>query len=53
MPIYSDFMVNFMQMLEPLKYGKNEIIYQELDEITEVIFFTTGQFDIGFELNGK
>ena len=31
----------------------NTVIYNELDEITEVIFFTDGQFDLGFEVNGK
>lgn len=29
------------------------VIYKELDEITEVIFFVNGQFDIGFEVNGQ
>ena len=53
MPIYSDFMVSFLRMLEPIHYNKNEIVYSELDEISEVIFFTLGQFDLGFELNGK
>ena len=42
MPIFSNFMVDFMQMLEPIFYNKNDIIYHELDEISEVIFFTNG-----------
>lgn len=51
--MYSDFMVSLMQMMEPRFMLTNTIIFHELDEVTEVLFFKNGSFDLGFELNGK
>jgi hypothetical protein len=38
--------------MEPIYVPEETIILKELDQITEVIFFTNGQFDLGFEVNG-
>lgn len=32
---------------------EDEIILNELDEVTEVIFFTNGKFDLGFDINSR
>ena len=38
-------------MLEPRIQPGNTIIFNELDEVNEVIFFMSGAIDIGFEIN--
>ena len=38
-------------MLEPRKQEKDVIMYNELDEVNEVIFFIKGEYDVGFEIN--
>ena len=52
-PVYQEFITDLVQNMEPRFEYANTIVYTELDEITEVIFFIDGQFDIGFEINGK
>jgi len=42
-----------MQQMEPRFEHANKIILHELDEITEVILFVDGQFDVGFDVNSK
>ena len=49
--VYRNFMMELMYSLEPVKYGKDEIITNELDEVNEIIFFIKGSHDIGYELN--
>ena len=46
-------MLDLMTRLEPRFEEKGETIYEELDEVNEVIMFVRGSFDIGFEVNGK
>lgn len=46
-------MIDLLQCLEPRIYLKNELVVNELEEHSEVIYFTDGQFDIGFEVNGN
>lgn len=48
---YRNFMFDLLQVLEPRVQQRNEIIFQELEEVNEVIFFTSGSIDIGFEIN--
>lgn len=36
---YRNFMFDLLQVLEPRSQPKNEIIFSELDEVNEVIFF--------------
>ena len=40
-----------LQNLECLHEEKYVILYNELDEINEVLFFETGSFEIGYEIN--
>jgi hypothetical protein len=51
--MYSNFMFDLLRVLEPRIQQKNEIIFNELDEVNEVIFFMSGAVDIGFEINRK
>ena len=44
-------MLDIMQALEPRKEPRRTVIYNELDEVNEVLFFSNGTYQIGFELN--
>lgn len=52
-PVYSSFMVSLMKRMEPRFDHARTIVYGELDEVTEVILYLNGKFDIGFEVNSK
>ena len=52
-PVYQDFMVEMMQYMEPRFEEKGKILFQELEEVTDVLLFLDGKYDIGFEVNGK
>lgn len=51
--LYSEMMLDLMQHMEPRSEEKDVTIFDELDEISEVVLFVRGKFDIGFEVNGK
>ena len=40
--IYRDFMMQILQKLEPRLMGKNQMIFEELDDINEIIFVQKG-----------
>ena len=44
-------MMNMLLKLEPLSINKHEIIVDELDEITELIFVSKGTVVVGYEVN--
>lgn len=44
-------MLQLLQYLEPRHEDAGTILFQELDEINEVIFIETGECDIGYEIN--
>lgn len=46
-------MIQMLSSLEPRKEDSETIIINELDEFSEVLFFTKGQVDIGFDINRK
>jgi len=46
-------MITILTSLVPRIEGAGTILLNELDHITEVLFFCKGQVDIGFELNRK
>ena len=46
-------MVEMMQYMEPRFEEKGKILFQELEEVTDVLLFLDGKYDIGFEVNGK
>jgi hypothetical protein len=39
--------------MEPRFEFKGAIVYSELEEVTEVVMFMNGKFDLGFEINEK
>lgn len=45
-------MMELLQSLEPRIEEKNVILFNELEEMNEVLFFTNGVHEIGYELNG-
>ena len=45
-------MMDILQALEPRLEPKNVILFNELEEVNEVLFFITGTHEIGYELNG-
>ena len=51
--MYRDFMTDILTSLEPRREENGTILYTELDDFVEVLFFNKGQVDIGFELNCK
>ena len=51
--VYRDFMVALLRALEPRKVMAGKILFNELDEFTEILYFNKGQVDIGFEINRK
>lgn len=46
-------MIEILMKLEPRKEEKDTIIFYELDDFCEILFFMRGAIDIGFELNRK
>ena len=48
---YRIFMIKIMQHLEPRRELKGTILYDELEEISEVFFLSKGSMDIGYEIN--
>jgi hypothetical protein len=48
---YRNFMVGLLSSLEPRHEHAETIIFDELDEVNEVIFFHRGCVDLGFEIN--
>ena len=50
---YSNFILALMQTLEPRFFKKQEIIFNELDEVGELYFVLEGNFDVGYEINNK
>jgi hypothetical protein len=44
-------MFDLLKCLEPRQGARNEVVFNELDEVNEVIFFMKGAVDIGFEIN--
>ena len=43
--------MEIMYALEPIHTCSNTILFNELEEVDEVLFFTKGIHDIGYELN--
>jgi len=48
---YQNFMIEILKSLEPRIFAPREIIYVELDEVNEILFIESGEYDIGYEVN--
>ena len=44
-------MIRVLKSLEPRIFSANQVIYKELDEVNEILFIETGEYDIGYEVN--
>jgi len=44
-------MISFLRLLVPRHYREGEIIYEELQEISEITFVEKGSYYIGYEIN--
>lgn len=50
---YRQFMTNLLKSLEPRQEDAFTMLFEELDEIREVIFIEKGECDVGYEINKK
>lgn len=49
---YRDLMVQMLNQLEPIRYSRNQIVFEELDEYSEVVFLVdSAKFDVGYSIN--
>lgn len=49
---YRDLMVQMLNQLEPIKYSRHQIVFEELDEYSEVVFLVnSAKFDVGYSIN--
>ena len=46
-------MMSVLQNLEPISKDPNILLYEELDEFTEVLFFMSGSYHVGYSINRK
>ena len=44
-------MIGLLSILEPRREPANLVLFNELEEVNEVIFFIKGDYDVGFEIN--
>ena len=44
-------MVDLLNSLEPRREYANVILFNELDDFTEIMFFNKGIIELGYELN--
>lgn len=49
--VYSDFMMDIMQNLEPISLPKKKFIFDELEEVQLIYFFMKGTYEIGYSIN--
>jgi len=46
-------MRRLLKYIEPRFERKGTLLFEELDEFLEVIFFVTGAYKVGYSINGK
>ena len=46
-------MTQILSKLEPRQEEAEIILYNELDDFSEIYYFNRGQVDVGFEINRK
>lgn len=51
--VYHSFMMSIMRSLEPRQEEAGEVLFKELEAVDEVLFFTKGTYEIGYEFNGE
>jgi hypothetical protein len=48
---YAEFIIRILRALEPKIETEESMLFEELDEINEVIFILDGVIDLGFQIN--
>ena len=48
---YRKFINELIMILEPIQFGKNEILINELEEFNQIYFIRKGHFLVGYEMN--
>ena len=51
--VYCNMIMDLTKRLEPIRYKSNTVLFDELNEFTQVIFPMTGSYKIGFSINKK
>ena len=51
--VYKNFMMDILFSLEPRIELANKILFDELEEMNEVLFIDNGVFEIGYDFNGE
>ena len=51
--MYMDFMLMLFRNLSPIRCPKGTLLYNQLEEISEVVFIEQGNIDVGFSVNNK
>jgi len=46
-------MMEILRSLEPIEENENYYLLQELEEVNQVLFFNSGTYEIGYDLNGE
>ena len=50
---YQDFMISIIKALKPRICFDKETIYEEHKDLDEVLLFESGNYDLGYEVDGK
>lgn len=50
---YSSFMMAIMHHLQPRQYLKHEVIYEENEEVSEIIFVCSGEYSVGYMIGER
>eukprot|EP00347_Sterkiella_histriomuscorum_P000318 403376339 len=50
---YSSLMMSIMHTLQPRKFFKHDIIYDENEEVLEIVFVCSGEYAIGYMIDGR
>ena len=43
--------MTMLQHLEPVQYKHNQVLYNEMEEVHEIIFLMSGNYKVGYQLN--
>ncbi len=48
---WSSYMMSIMQNLEPRQFASGETIYDDMEEVEEIIFVVSGSYTVGYKVN--
>ena len=50
---YHTFMIEIISKLEPIEFEAKQTIFDELEEVNEIVFLINTHFQVGFTINNK